>query len=166
MKDLDFERHVIVLNKTKNGSQRLAPINRSMETVIRLYLEYRDRIGLSNLASPESYLFTCPLFGNQCKRDLAITGSRSSGKKPEYLTRGTMKGRIHDIRHTACVHSLVKMLESGTDIYCYLPILSMFVGHKSIYETETYLRLTGEYYPDLMKMDASVISEITNVLVH
>jgi integrase len=164
MKDLDFERHVIVLNKTKNGSQRLAPINRSMETVIRLYLEYRDRIGLSNLASPESYLFVSTL-GNQCKRDTIYHWFEIVREKAGIPYKGNHEGpRIHDIRHTACVHSLVKMLESGTDIYCYLPILSMFVGHKSIYETETYLRLTGEYYPDLMKMDASVISEITNVL--
>lgn len=164
MKDINFERHVIVLNKTKNGSQRLAPINRSLETVIRQYLEYRDRIGLSNLASPESYLFVSTL-GNQCKRDTIYRWFEIVREKAGIPYKGNHEGpRIHDIRHTACVHSLVKMLASGTDIYCYLPMLSMFMGHKNIYDTETYLRLTREHYPDLMKMDASVISGITKVL--
>ncbi|KUK57459.1 MAG: Uncharacterized protein XD81_1541 [Bacteroidetes bacterium 38_7] len=166
MRDIDFDRHVIILNKTKNGSQRLAPINKSLETVIRQYLKYRDRIGIPGLASPESYLFVSTL-GNQCRRDTIHHWFEIVREKAGIQYKGNHRGpRIHDIRHTACVHSLVKMLASGTDIYCYLPMLSIFMGHKNIYDTETYLRLTCEYYPDLMKMDASVISEITKVLSH
>jgi len=32
-----------------------------------------------------------------------------------------------------------------------MPILSRYLGHKNIYETEKYLRLTAEMYPDILE---------------
>ena len=49
--------------------------------------------------------------------------------------------RLHDLRHTFCIHTLKQMEEKGFDLYTSLPILSVYLGHKSIVETEYYLRL-------------------------
>ena len=49
--------------------------------------------------------------------------------------------RLHDLRHTFAVHTLKQMEEKGFDLYTSLPILSSYLGHKSIVETEYYLRL-------------------------
>jgi len=43
------------------------------------------------------------------------------------------------------------MCAQGMDMYCCLPLLSTYVGHKSIYATQQYLRLTAEIYPELLK---------------
>jgi len=59
--------------------------------------------------------------------------------------------RIHDLRHTFSVHSMVKMSESGLDLYYSLPILSEYLGHKSLESTEKYVRLTALMYPDIVK---------------
>ena len=39
------------------------------------------------------------------------------------------------------------MIDSGMDMYASLPILSTYLGHKNIYDTEKYLRLTMSIYP-------------------
>jgi len=49
--------------------------------------------------------------------------------------------RIHDLRHTFCVHTLEKIDEDTFDIYASSPLLSTFLGHKTLKETEYYLRL-------------------------
>jgi len=43
------------------------------------------------------------------------------------------------------------MIDSGMDMYTALPILSAYLGHKSIYATEKYLRLTMSIYPYIEK---------------
>jgi integrase len=57
---------------------------------------------------------------------------------------------VHDLRHTFAVHSLVKMAKSGLDLYYSLPLLSTFLGHRSLSATDQYVRLTAEMYPDLL----------------
>ena len=55
--------------------------------------------------------------------------------------------RLHDWRHTFSVRSFKQMIDSGLDMYVALPILSAYLGHKTIYATERYVRLTMSLYP-------------------
>jgi hypothetical protein len=41
-------------------------------------------------------------------------------------------------------------------VYAALPLLSACIGHKSLKATEGYVRLTREYYPELLKQCASL----------
>jgi integrase/recombinase XerD len=47
-------------------------------------------------------------------------------------------GMFHEIRHSAAVHSLIKLTQDGVDIYCSLPLLATFMGHKKVLDTETF----------------------------
>jgi len=49
--------------------------------------------------------------------------------------------------HTFAVRAFKQMIDAGIDMYASLPILSTYLGHKSIYDTEKYLRLTMLIYP-------------------
>jgi len=42
------------------------------------------------------------------------------------------------------------------DLYYTLPVLSVFLGHKSLGATEHYLRLTSEIYPDILQQQKSI----------
>ena len=53
-------------------------------------------------------------------------------------------------RHTFAVHSLEKMVSGGMDIYCSLPVLSAYMGHRGIESTEKYLRLTETAYNSIL----------------
>jgi integrase len=70
--------------------------------------------------------------------------------KIHYLGRG--KGpRLHDLRHSFCCHALKKMSDKGIDLYVSLPYLSAYVGHKNITATERYVRLTEDFFSDVLK---------------
>ena len=45
------------------------------------------------------------------------------------------------------VYSFKQMMESGLDMYVALPILSTYLGHKTIFATEKYVRLTLQLFP-------------------
>jgi hypothetical protein len=47
------------------------------------------------------------------------------------------------------VYAFKQLSDSGMDMYVALPILSTYLGHKTIYATEKYVRLTIELFPQL-----------------
>lgn len=74
---------------------------------------------------------------------------------------GKGKGpRLHDLRHTFCVHTLAHQVREGVDLYCALPVLSAYLGHTSVAATQHYLRLTAEAYPDLIQSVSNVCAYI------
>lgn len=63
--------------------------------------------------------------------------------------------RLHDIRHTFCIRALEQMQEKGFDLYTSLPLLSRYLGHKHITETEYYLRLLEEHFGRILEQSNS-----------
>lgn len=57
--------------------------------------------------------------------------------------------RLHDFRHTFCVHCLKKWTLEDKDLMVYFPILKTFLGHESFKETAYYLKLTADVYPNI-----------------
>ena len=45
------------------------------------------------------------------------------------------------------IYSFKQMVDSGLDMYVALPILSTYLGHKTIFATEKYIRLTMQLFP-------------------
>lgn len=45
------------------------------------------------------------------------------------------------------VYSFKQLTDSGLDMYVALPILSTYLGHKTIFATEKYVRLTLQLFP-------------------
>lgn len=43
------------------------------------------------------------------------------------------------------------MIKNGMDPHCSLRALSTYLGHKGIESTEIYLRLTKQYFIDILK---------------
>ena len=159
-KDINFDRKVIVLNDTKNRCQRLAPINESLEQVLKQYINYRNRIPSFGVTDPDAHLFVSSV-GKPCSRKTVLTYFHrileECGIPRRFDQRGPM---VHEIRHSAAVHSLIKQTQAGVDIYCTLPLLATFMGHKKVLDTETYLRLTQEMYPEVLKMNAEVTDQV------
>jgi site-specific recombinase XerD len=159
-KDIDFDRKVIVLNYTKNRCQRLAPINESLEQVLKQYISYRNRIPAPDVANPGSHLFVSSV-GKPCSRGTVLRYFHRIIEDCGIPRRCDQRGpMVHEIRHSAAVHSLIKLTQAGVDIYCSLPLLATFMGHKKFLDTETYVRLTQEMYPEVLKMNAEVTDQV------
>jgi hypothetical protein len=54
----------------------------------------------------------------------------------------------------------MQQVNNGVDLYCALPILSIFLGHKDFRDTETYVRLTAEMYPDIMRKQKELVTDL------
>jgi len=164
-KDVDFNRKVIVLNHTKNRCQRLAPINESLEKVLKQYISYRNRIPAPGVASPDSHLFVSSV-GKPCSRRTILAYFHRIIEECGIPRRCDQRGpMVHEIRHSSAVHSLIKLTQAGVDIYCALPLLATFMGHKKVLDTEAYVRLTQEMYPEVLKMNAEVTDQIYTCII-
>ena len=58
--------------------------------------------------------------------------------------------RIHDLRHTFAVHTLLRWYREGADLDARLPVLATYLGHVSIEGTQQYLHLTAELFPQIV----------------
>jgi integrase len=144
-KDVSLEDGVITLRGTKNGEDRLLPISDSLRnTLIEFSAAYVK-------SDPESFYFV-KRTGQPLAHYNIYTTFRDVLRKCGIPYRGRDNGpRIHDFRHTFSVHTLAKMSEDGLDLYYSLPILSKYLGHKSLEATDKYVRLTEEMFPSILE---------------
>ena len=146
VKDVDLRDQVIVVHDSKNGLERIVPISDSLTTVLRQYVSYRDRLPSSLVKDDRFFIaldgkrITQDCFSGWFQRLLSIAGIPHG--------RGVT---AHALRHSFSVHALAMMAEGGMDIYCCLPILSTYLGHKAIESTNHYVRLVNTMFPDLLK---------------
>lgn len=142
--DLNFDNLTITVRNTKNGDDRIIPFSDSL-------LPYLKELISQQVDSKTDMLFQLDYkyntskswIGSHFRAILDVAGIVYKGKQ--------IGPRIHDLRHTFACHSLKKMDELGIDIYTGLPILSTFLGHRSMDGTEKYTKLTSEIYPDIIK---------------
>lgn len=150
-KDVDFNRQCLYVRKSKNGDERIAPLSDALEEALKQYVHYRDRIPIPHINDASGYFFVSPN-GTNCRQGSVYNWFRKALVLSGIPHIGDHQGpRVHDLRHTFAVHALVQMAKSGLDLYYSLPLLSTFLGHKSLDATEQYVRLTAEMYPDLLK---------------
>jgi len=155
-KDVDFNKRCIFIRKSKNGEERITPLSTTLEEVLRQYLHFRNQIPIPRINETERFFFVSPN-GTACRLDGVYAWFRKVLTKSGIPHQGEHKGpRLHDLRHTFSVHSLVKMAKSGLDLYYSLPLLSTYLGHNSLGATEQYVRLTSEIYPDLLKDEKGI----------
>lgn len=158
--DVNLEKHIILVKKTKNQRQRIIPITTSLEAVISQYLQYRNNMPVRNVSAHNAPFFISHV-GKRINKKTAYEWFRKILKVSGIPFLGNNKGpRLHDLRHTFAVHSLMKQVKEGKDIYCLLPTLSVFMGHKTLCATEAYVRLTSEMFPEVNLQIGAVSSYI------
>ncbi len=58
------------------------------------------------------------------------------------------------------------MINDGQDVYCALPILSAYLGHRGIESTEKYLKLTEEAYGSIIDALSPLYTDVFPEVVH
>jgi integrase/recombinase XerD len=142
--DVDLDAGILTINHSKKDNSRLVPI---ADSLLKRCIKYTETVHF--LSKAEEYYFPAldgkPMtIGNVYKnfRKFLWSAGISHG--------GRGYGpRIHDFRHSFCVHCLKKWSEQGKDLMVYLPILRIYLGHDSFKETAYYLRLTADVFPDI-----------------
>lgn len=158
--DIDLKNGLILISQSKNNQQRIVPVNQSLKEVLIQYYNERKRLPLLEKNNKDDYFFISPS-GIRLKGDDVYNWFKKALKLCDIPHIGRYKGpRVHDLRHTFAVHSLKAQVDAGVDIYCALPILSVFLGHKNLKGTEQYVRLTQEMFPDVIQMEDKISSYI------
>lgn len=150
-KDVILDGHYIHLRKTKNGTERIAPICKSLEDVLNTYLFYRCKLPVKGIDKPDAPYFI-KADGTKLTSNAVYRHFRKLLDTCDIPHKGNHFGpRVHDVRHTYAVHTLIQMDRNDMDLYTSLPILSASLGHHSLSATEKYIRLTIAMYPELEK---------------
>lgn len=140
--DVDLGKGIILLNETKNDRQRYVVVGDDLKELLNLYAQK-----CFYLLNDEDYIFT-NANGGRLDEKTVYENHREFLFNAGITYLGDGKGpRIHDWRHHMAVYSFKQMIDSGLDMYVALPILSTYLGHKTIFATERYVRLTLQLFP-------------------
>lgn len=145
LSDIDFDGAVLTIRGTKFGKSRLVPLHASTCRVLQDYIGRRQQYCAAQAAS--AYLFTSVLGNRLDIGDIHRTFyvlSRQIGLRGATASRGP---RLHDLRHVFATNTLVRWYETEQDPERLLPILSTYLGHVHVADTQWYL--SGS--PELMK---------------
>jgi integrase len=145
LEDLDLKTGLLTIRGTKFGKSRLVPLHASTCKVLADYLARRQRHWSGRAVS--SYLFVSS-WGNrldtaQIHRAFYAV-SRQIGLRGRTDSRGP---RLHDLRHRFATNTLIRWYQSEQDPERQLPILSAYLGHAHVTDTQWYL----ESAPELMR---------------
>lgn len=153
--DVDLDKGILLLNETKNNKQRYVVMGDDLRQLMDAYADK-----CFYLLGDKDYIFT-NANGGRLSKDTVYEKHR------EFLYRAgipyTRDGngpRLHDWRHHMAVYSFKQMTDSGLDMYVALPILSAYLGHKTIFATEKYVRLTLQLFPYMEEKFRPVVERI------
>ena len=145
LQDVDFDAAVLTVRGAKHNRTRLVPLHSSTCEVLADYIARRQRHWAGRPVS--SYLLVSSrgnrLDSAQIHRTFYAL-SRQIGLRGRCDSHGP---RLHDFRHRFATGTLVNWYRSDQDPARLLPVLSAYLGHVHIADTQWYL----EGSPALMR---------------
>lgn len=141
--DIDLASGVIQVLETKFGKSRLVFIHPTTAAVLDHYLRIRqDRAGTAARSCPALFLNSrrgaiSPDKLGTTFRQIAATAGITAG--PEHRPP-----RLHDLRHTFAVTTMLDWYRGGHDVQARLPLLSTWLGHADPASTYWYLHAVPE----------------------
>lgn len=163
IKDIDFNRQLLVILQTKFAKNRFVPFGPKMKKLLQDYLIFcEDRHG-----PLQSYY---PLFSfnnkdpiNSCTVSLVFHSLIP--KLDLIIPDGVSPPCLHDLRHSFAVRTLLRWYRTGIDPSQRLIHLSTFMGHVDPTSTSVYLTITAELYEEANKrferFSTSLFREVT-----
>ena len=147
--DIDFNRNLIILRVTKKYKQRLVPFDEKLSEIIYMYCVAMGILNDSEAyLSPESDLYT-PITANSVGNYYRVIRDKA-GINNNPLSKNERGACLHCFRHTFAVKSFDKNERNGIPYGKSVPFLSTYLGHDSLYETEKYLKYSGDYFKDTL----------------
>lgn len=144
LKDYDSTEGIIMLYETKFNSERIIPLSDELNNLLLRYGEKCFYLKKNN-----DFLFS-QKNGKKFGADSIYEWHRRFLEKSGIPFKGGSEGpRLHDWRHTFATQTMMKQIDSGKDMYCTLPILSSYLGHRTIYATEKYVQMTKDAFPNI-----------------
>ena len=146
--DVDLEEAVLTVKQGKNGKPRFVPISADVAERLRAYRSERDRLlGPSDRAF---FLFESGGRLTDCgaRYNFAQVCQRIGLRKAQPFTKHGRGPRIHDLRHTFAVRTIIDWYRKGLDPDREMIKLSTYLGHANPKATYWYI----EAVPELLEL--------------
>jgi integrase len=138
--DVDWASAVLTIRESKFGKTRMVPVHGSTLSMLDRYARTRDRL-CPQTATASFFVSTAgtqliyACVGQVFRRLRDHAGIGAGAEHPP---------RIHDIRHTFAVRTLLGWYRAGEDVQARLPVLSAYLGHRDPRSTYWYLSAAPE----------------------
>lgn len=140
-KDVDLTQAILTVRWTKFGKTRLIPIHSSTVDRLLEYSQLRSRIFIR----PKSPSFFVSERGTRLThwsvRYTFVKLSREIGLRAAHDSHGP---RLHDLRHTFAVKTLLRWYQTGVDVERHMPELATYLGHTHVNDTYWYISAVPE----------------------
>jgi integrase/recombinase XerD len=149
LKDVDLKAGVLTIRGSKFGKDRWVSVHASTCKVLAGYIARRQRHWAGRPVS--SYLFVSS-WGNRLDTGSIhrafYAASRQIGLRGACDSHGP---RLHDFRHRFATTTLVNWYRSNQEPERRLPLLSAFLGHVHVSDTQWYLSASPELMREAMR---------------
>lgn len=155
--DLDQNRGVMQIRRSKFGKSRLVPVHRTVSDALDHYAARRDQLW-PKPSSPTFFIANCgrrliyPTVSQTFRMVRIAAGVGAATAVPP---------RIHDLRHSFAVHCLVRWYRDGADVQSRLQLLSTYLGHRDPRSTYWYLSAAPELLAHAVERLESATSAVT-----
>ena len=150
--DVDLGGGVLRIRQSKFGKTRLLPIHASTQSVLRGYVQRRDEV----FPKPTTPSFLLSDQGRRLTwwilRWTFVQLSIRCGLRASTDGRGP---RLHDLRHTFAVRTVINWYRRGDNVEQLLPTLATYLGHAHVTDTFWYLSAV----PELLALAAARLDE-------
>jgi integrase/recombinase XerD len=138
--DVDWAEGVLLIRESKFGKSRLVPLHPSSMQALTIYAQLRDELQ-PRPAEPSFFVSLtrkrlCYAVVSQTFRQL-IDSARIGAGAPS-------PPRLHDLRHTFAVRTLLGWYRGGEDVQAKISSLSTYLGHREPASTYRYLSAAPE----------------------
>jgi integrase len=139
--EADLEVGVLTVSRGKSRDPRLVPVHPTTTAALGRYAAWRDQYE-PEPGGRDAAFFTDPK-GDRLAymnvRHAFVQASTTSG-----LRTAEQRPRMHDLRHTFAVNTLLSWYRSGADVAAKMPTLSTYLGHTDPANTYWYLSAVPE----------------------
>jgi integrase len=154
--DVDLEEGVLAVRRGKFGKARLAPVSQSTQARLAAYARERDRLLGSR---PQSFFVSdrgARVGDCGARYNFACVCQRIGLRPSQRFKRHGRGPRIHDLRHTFAVRTIVNWYRAGMDPGQEMLKLATYLGHVDPVHTYWYI----EAVPELLKLAAERASSV------
>jgi site-specific recombinase XerD len=136
--DVDFTRNILCIRETKFSKNRWVPFGPNMANRLRRYCD--QRYGVKVEAQMPLFSFTQGRHIHPCT--ISQTFHKLLPQLGLRLPPGMAPPRVHDLRHSFAVGTLLRWYREGVDPNRRLIHLATFLGHVDPNSTAVYLTIT------------------------
>lgn len=151
--DIDYTNQLIVIRDSKFGKSREVVLHKSVMRALLRYASRRDQ----TYPRPRSPSFFVSLAGTRLIYN-NVHGAFARILRLAGIHR--TRARIHDLRHTFIVRTILRWHRQGIDVDACMPALSTYVGHRDPSSTYWYVSAT----PELMAIAARRVERTLGAL--